>query len=112
MGDAPPAVVSLLLLLTGDVDTNPGPSCYACGQNFRQSDTPLNCHGPQIAEYDPTNKRDAVARPDLNSLYRGISQPTVDPGPQLPPRRPTPATAVTTRSDQAPGLSPVLLRAA
>ncbi len=43
-GGAPPATASLLLLLAGDVETNPGPSCYACGQNFRQSDTPLNCH--------------------------------------------------------------------
>ncbi len=43
-GDASPAAASLLLLLTKDVETNPGPSCYACGQNFRQSDTPLNCH--------------------------------------------------------------------
>ncbi len=32
--------------LAGDVETNPGPSCYACGKNFRQSDTPLNCHAP------------------------------------------------------------------
>ncbi len=37
-------LASLLLLLTGDVETNPGPRCYACGKNFRQSDTPLNCH--------------------------------------------------------------------
>ncbi len=43
-GDASTAAASLLLLLAGDVDTKPGPSCYACGQNFRQSDTPLNCH--------------------------------------------------------------------
>ncbi len=42
--DVSPAATSLLLLLAGDVETNPGPSCYACGQNFRQSDTPLNCH--------------------------------------------------------------------
>ncbi len=46
VGDAPPAVVLLLLLLTGDVETNPGPSCYACSQNFRQSDMPLTCHTP------------------------------------------------------------------
>ncbi len=44
MGDASPAVSSLLLLLTGDVETSPGPSCFACGQNFCQSDTPVNCH--------------------------------------------------------------------
>ncbi len=44
VGDAPPDAASLLLLLAGDVETNPGPSCYACGQNFRQSDTRLNCH--------------------------------------------------------------------
>ncbi len=46
VGDAPPALVSLLLLLAGDVETNPGPSRYACGQNFRQSDTPLVCLTP------------------------------------------------------------------
>ncbi len=46
MGDVPPAVASLLLQLAGDVDTNPCPSCDACGQNFRQSDTPLTCHTP------------------------------------------------------------------
>ncbi len=33
MGDAPPAVASLFLLLCGDVETNSGPSCYVCGQN-------------------------------------------------------------------------------
>ncbi len=44
VGDASPADASILQLLAGDVETNPGPSCYACGQNFRQSDTPLNCH--------------------------------------------------------------------
>ncbi len=38
----------------------------------------------KIAKYDPTNKHDAVACPDLNSPYRGIAQPTVDPGHQLP----------------------------
>ncbi len=43
-GNVPPAVTSLLLLLAGDVETNPGPSCYVCGQNVRQSDTPLTCH--------------------------------------------------------------------
>ncbi len=41
IGNVPPAVASLLLLLAGDVETNPGPGCYVCGQNFRQSDTPL-----------------------------------------------------------------------
>ncbi len=46
MRDVPPAVASLLLLLAGDVETNPGPSCYVCGQNFRQSDTPLTSHTP------------------------------------------------------------------
>ncbi len=44
VGGASPAVAYLLLLLTGDVEINPGPSCYACGKNCRQSDTPLNCH--------------------------------------------------------------------
>ncbi len=43
-GDVSRAAASLLLLLAGDDETNPGPSCYAFGQNFRQSDTPLNCH--------------------------------------------------------------------
>ncbi len=42
MGD----VASLLLLPAGDVETNPGPSCYECGQNFHQSDTPLTFHTP------------------------------------------------------------------
>ncbi len=39
MRKAPPAVVSLILLLSRDVETNSGPSCYAWGQNFRRSDT-------------------------------------------------------------------------
>ncbi len=43
-GDASSAAASLLLQLAGDFETNPSPSCYACGQNFRQSDTPLSCH--------------------------------------------------------------------
>ncbi len=29
-GDAFPAVISLLLLLAGDIELNPGPNCYAC----------------------------------------------------------------------------------
>ncbi len=66
----------------------------------------------KIAVYDPTNNRDAVACPDLNSPNRGTAQPTVDPGHQLPLSRPTFATAATTRSGQAPGLSPVMLWAA
>ncbi len=45
VGDALPAVISLLLLQAGD-EPNQGPSCYACGQNIRQSDTPLSCHTP------------------------------------------------------------------
>ncbi len=48
IGDVPPAVASLLLLLAGNVETNPGSGCYACGQNFRQSDTSLTCHTPEI----------------------------------------------------------------
>ncbi len=44
VGDASPAGASLLLPLAGDVETNAGPSCYTCGQNFHQSDTALNCH--------------------------------------------------------------------
>ncbi len=44
VGGASPAVDSLLLLLAGDVETNPGPSCYACGKNFRHSDTPINSY--------------------------------------------------------------------
>ncbi len=31
-GDAFPAVVSLLLLLAGDIELNPGPTCYPCGK--------------------------------------------------------------------------------
>ncbi len=44
MGDVPPAVSPLLL--TGDVETNPGRSCFACSQTYRKSDTPLTCHTP------------------------------------------------------------------
>ncbi len=32
-GRRPVGFASLFLLLCGDVETNPGPSCYACGQN-------------------------------------------------------------------------------
>ncbi len=46
IGDARLAVLSLLLLLSGDVDTNLGPSCYICGQTIHQSDTFLACHTP------------------------------------------------------------------
>ncbi len=108
VGDARRAVSSLLLLLAGDVETNPGQSCYVCGQNVRQSDTPLICHTPdcKIRTHRQTH---AVVCPDLN---RGIAQPTMGPDHQLPLIRYTIATAVTTRSGQAPDLSPVLLRAA
>ncbi len=108
-GDASTAAASLLLLLAGDIETNPGPSCYACGQNFRQSDTPLSCHAQDCGARSHKQTR---CSDDFRSPYRGIAQPTVDPGHQLPLRRLTPATAATTRSSQAPGLSPVLLRAA
>ncbi len=46
VGYAPPAVAALLLLQAGNGGTNPCPSCYACGQNLYQSDTPLVCNTP------------------------------------------------------------------
>ncbi len=101
--DAPPTVTSLLLLLAGDIETNPCPSCYACGQNFRHSDTHLTCHTP-YAKFEPTKKPDEVVCPDLNSHYHDIAQPTVGPVHQLPLKRTTPDSAVTTRFGQAPEL--------
>ncbi len=44
-GVASPSVASLLLLLAGDVENNPGTSCYACDQNVRQADTQHWPHG-------------------------------------------------------------------
>ncbi len=107
-GDASPTAASLLLLLAGDVETNPATPAARTSV----SPTHPSAATHEIAVNDPTNKHDAVAPPDLNSPYQGIAQPTVDPGLQLPLRRPTPATAAITRSDQAPGPSLVLLRAA
>ncbi len=58
------AVASLLLLLAGGVETNPGPSCFACGKNFRQSHTPLNCHGQGYGERSHKQTRcSGVPRP-------------------------------------------------
>ncbi len=115
VGDAPPAVTSLLLLLlllllAGDVENNPGPSSYACYQNVSLTHTSPATR--QIAELESISKPDVMVCPALNSLYRGIAQPTAGPGHQLPLKPLTPATAVTTRSGQAQGLSHVLPRAA
>ncbi len=110
-GDASPAATSLLLLLAADVETNPGPSCYACGQNFRQSDTPLNCHTLDCGLRSNKQTRCSGA-PRFQQSLPWHCPTHGDPGLQLTLRGPTPATAATTRSDQAPGLSPVLLRAA
>ncbi len=55
MGDVPPAVASLLHLLAADVEINSGTRCYACGQNFRQSNTTLVYH-----TLEPISKSDAV----------------------------------------------------
>ncbi len=110
-GDASPTATSLLLLLARDVETNPGPCCFALGQNFRQSDTPLNCHA-----------QDCGVRPHKQTRCSGVArsqqslpwycQTHGGPGHQLPLRSPTPATATTTRSGHAPGLSPVIHRVA
>ncbi len=50
-------VVFLLLLLAGDVEINPGPSWYACGQKFCRFDTPLACFMPayEIETYKQTH---------------------------------------------------------
>ncbi len=42
-GDASPAVVSLLLLLAGDIELNPGPNCYACRKIIRRGMDSLQC---------------------------------------------------------------------
>ncbi len=70
IGHASPAVVSLLLLLAGDVETNPGPSCYACGKDFRQPDTPLSCHAQQCGERSHIQTRCSGAPRPQQSLPR------------------------------------------
>ncbi len=42
-GDAFPAVVSLLLLLAGDIELNPGPNCYTCRKPIRRGMDFLQC---------------------------------------------------------------------
>ncbi len=42
-GGPSPAAVSLLLLRAGDIETNPGPHCYACGNPVRHGTSPLRC---------------------------------------------------------------------
>ncbi len=107
VGDASSSVASLLLL-AGDVDTNPGPSCYACGKNCRQSDTLLNCHTQDCGVRSHKQTRcSGVPRAQQSLLWHCPAH-----GGPRPLKRPTPATAATTRSGQAPGLSPVMLRAA
>ncbi len=49
-GGLTPAVDSLLLLRAGDIETNPRPHCYACGNPVRHGTLPLrwstvNCPG-------------------------------------------------------------------
>ncbi len=110
-GDASPAAASLLLLLAGDVETNPGPSCYAYGKNFRPPDTPLNCHAQGCGVRSHKQTRCSGMTRSQQSLPWHC--PTHGgPGPPFTTQIPTPATAATTRSGQAPGLSPVILRAA
>ncbi len=85
-GDASSAAASLVVAATSASRTSVSPT------------HPLTAT-LKIAAYDPTNKHDAVACPDLNSSYRGIAQPTVARAtsnhsdvprlPQLPP--PVPA---------------------
>ncbi len=90
------------------VETSPGPSCYTCGQNFRQSGTPLNCHVQDCGVRSHKLTRcSGVPRSQQSLPWRCPTHG--GPGPF---RRPTPATAATTRFGQAPGLSPVFLRAA
>ncbi len=43
MGGLSPAGASLLLLRTGDVETNSGPHCYTCGNPVRHDTSPLRC---------------------------------------------------------------------
>ncbi len=42
-GDPSPAAASLQLLRAGDIETNPGPHCYACGNPVRHGTSPLRC---------------------------------------------------------------------
>ncbi len=44
-----------LFLLAEDVETNPGPSCYACGMTFRGGD--LNAHSPLWDTIQPSGAR-------------------------------------------------------
>ncbi len=78
LGDAPPAFVSLILL-TSNAEANPCPSCYACGQNFRQSDPPLACHTPAYGAQIHKQTR-CSGCPAQNILYRGVPQPTAGRG--------------------------------
>ncbi len=45
-GDASPAAASLLILLVGDVETNPGPSCYAVRLQRMQHRLPMHLLRP------------------------------------------------------------------
>ncbi len=96
VGNASPVVASLLLL-SGDVETNPGPRCYACGQNIRQSDTALACHTPACGA--TTHKQTRCS--DLPCAQQSLPWhcPTHRrPGPPVPTEISPAATAVTTRS--------------
>ncbi len=42
-GGAYPAVVSLLLLLAGDIELNPGPNCFTCRKPIRRGMDYLQC---------------------------------------------------------------------
>ncbi len=104
VGNAPPAIVALLLLLAGDVEPNPGPILCARGQNFRQSGTPLA---------SMRNSYLQVVCPAHNSFYRGIAQPTAGPGHQLPSKPFTPAADVIVSVRMScPGLHEQRLRSA
>ncbi len=80
---------------------NPGPSCYVCVN----PSPPLSSVTRQIAELKPTREPAAAVCPAHKSLYGRVTQTATGQSHELPLKHPTPATTVTTRSDQTQGLS-------
>ncbi len=80
-GGPSPAVASLLHLRAGDIETSPGPHCYACGNPVRHGTSVLRCS---------TTKCSTVSRKQFvcsglhrsNLLNRWQFSPHGGPGPQ------------------------------
>ncbi len=96
-GDAFPAVVSLLLVLAGDIELNPGMNCYTCRKPIRRGMDYLQCQANSCTNGSHKQLRcSGFHRSQLTNSWR--CPPHGGPG---PPRR-APTTSTICDSSQQP----------